>query len=258
MLEYQLIRSERRKTLGLQVKQGRIIVRAPSFVDEAFIKGFINKKSAWLQEKLLAQRENLSHQCHFVEGAKLYILGEQYTLTIAQAKRSDVSVVYNHAVINQESTSHKSTHHKNTELNYLQVNISHRIYNRLSNEAALARSVKKHIESYLSEQAKELMPARVKQLSEQTKLVPAQLNIRQYKARWGSCNSRKEISLNYLLMMAPWWVIDYVIIHELCHLVHLNHSNNFWRLVAKHCPEYLKAKQWLSEHQQALHWPTLK
>ena len=89
-------------------------------------------------------------------------------------------------------------------------------------------------------------------------LTPSKIKIRQYKARWGSCNSRKEVSLNYLLMMAPLWVIDYVIIHELCHLVHMNHSSQFWALVKLHCPDYNTAKQWLITHQKDLHWSNLK
>ena len=80
------------------------------------------------------------------------------------------------------------------------------------------------------------------------------MNIRQYSARWGSCNNRKEISFNYLLMMAPPWVIDYVVIHELCHLTHLNHSQHFWQLVIKHCAYFQEAKQWLKHHQTELIW----
>jgi predicted metal-dependent hydrolase len=243
MLDYQLIRSERRKTLGLQVKQGRIIVRAPSFVDVAFIEGFLQKKSAWLQEKISAQRQAITQHCHFTEDTQLYILGEKHTLTIGQAKKSSVFVV---------------TNNDKDMLDYLQVNISNRVYSKLTDDKDLTKSVKKHIEVYFSEQASDIFLPRVKLLSEQTSLTPSKIKIRQYKARWGSCNSRKEVSLNYLLMMAPLWVIDYVIIHELCHLVHMNHSSQFWALVKLHCPDYNTAKQWLITHQKDLHWSNLK
>ena len=55
-------------------------------------------------------------------------------------------------------------------------------------------------------------------------------------------------------MMLPVNVIDYVVVHELCHLKHLNHSTYFWQLVAQYFPEYIKAKQWIKTHQSALHW----
>ena len=74
------------------------------------------------------------------------------------------------------------------------------------------------------------------------------LKIRKYRARWGSCNSKGQISLNYWLMICPDWVIDYVLIHELCHLQHLDHSRQFWQLVHSYFPNVEQAKQWLDSH----------
>lgn len=71
------------------------------------------------------------------------------------------------------------------------------------------------------------------------------LTIRDQRTRWGSCSSKGTLSFNWRLLLAPEPVLDYVIWHEACHLVELNHSRRFWALVAKHCPEHREIQRWL-------------
>lgn len=80
------------------------------------------------------------------------------------------------------------------------------------------------------------------------------LTIRSQRTRWGSCSNRKTISLNWRLILAPDWVSDYVIYHEIAHLTHLNHSRQFWRLVEDYYPRYRDAEKWLKDHHQLLHF----
>jgi predicted metal-dependent hydrolase len=102
--------------------------------------------------------------------------------------------------------------------------------------------------SFYKREAIRHMSTRVEELSRSTGLHPTKLSFRNQKTRWGSCSSRGHLNLNWRLVAAPIYVIDYVIIHELCHLRHLNHSQAFWDLVQKHDPEYLKAEQWLKHN----------
>lgn len=74
---------------------------------------------------------------------------------------------------------------------------------------------------------------------------PQKITLRSMKSRWGSCNSKSRIGLNSWLLLAPLYVLDYVIIHECCHLYHLDHSEKFWDLVRTHDPAFKKAKSWL-------------
>lgn len=78
------------------------------------------------------------------------------------------------------------------------------------------------------------------------------ITIRDQKTRWGSCSSTGTLSFNYRLMFAPPRVLDYVVVHELCHLTHMNHSRDFWDLVASVMPDYKQYKVWLKEHGQEL------
>ena len=74
------------------------------------------------------------------------------------------------------------------------------------------------------------------------------ITVRDQKSRWGSCSSRGTLSFNYRLIFAPPAVLDYVVVHELCHLTHMNHSKDFWNMVASVMPDYKVYKKWLKEH----------
>lgn len=78
------------------------------------------------------------------------------------------------------------------------------------------------------------------------------VQVKTYKSRWGSCYSDGRIQFNWKLLQAPAWVVDYVIVHELCHLHHPNHSSAFWALVSHHYPQTPQAKRWLKTHGAAL------
>ena len=78
------------------------------------------------------------------------------------------------------------------------------------------------------------------------------ITVRDQKTRWGSCSSRGTLSFNYRLIFAPPAVLDYVVVHELCHLTHMNHSKDFWNMVASVMPEYKIYRKWLRDHGQEL------
>jgi predicted metal-dependent hydrolase len=221
------------------VKQGQIIVRAPDFVKKAVINAFIQEKSLWLQSKIIAQQQAQTHHFDFSHGSETFLLGKKAKLVVGYGNKNQVF---------SESSKDGS------EQTCLVVIINERHRVKLAAVGALAKQVKKQLELYFKAQAQRYICTRLVTFSEQTLLIPKQVKIRLYRARWGSCNSRKEVSFNYLLMMTPLWVIDYVIVHELCHLRHLNHSTDFWKLVAKHYPRYQEAKKWLVNHQNALVW----
>lgn len=235
MIEYKVIQSAR-KTLSLQVKHGQVIVRAPYCVEEGFIRAFIQKKSAWLNAKITEQNKT-NNCCNFTQGSKLFLFGQLVTLNITFAKKAQTVLTGN---IKHEQE--------------LTIVLAERNQKKFSDKYLLAKAVKSQIENYLKRQAEEIIPSKVKVFSELTSLTPTSIKIRQYRSRWGSCNSRGELSFNYLLVMLPSYVIDYVIIHELCHLQHLNHSKDFWKLVAMHFPRFTEAKEWIKTNQAALLW----
>ena len=101
--------------------------------------------------------------------------------------------------------------------------------------------------------AKIYIPQRVEYYSKQMGGSYQTVSIREQKTRWGSCSSNHTLSFNWRLMLAPPQVLDYVIVHELCHLTHMNHSKEFWDLVEKIMPDYKEKKQWLKENGHLLY-----
>jgi len=74
---------------------------------------------------------------------------------------------------------------------------------------------------------------------------PKSVTVKDYKTRWGSCSSKGDVSFNWRIIMTPHQIIDYVVIHELCHLLEHNHSPKYWRLLERHIPDYLEKRDWL-------------
>jgi predicted metal-dependent hydrolase len=104
----------------------------------------------------------------------------------------------------------------------------------------------------LSEQARIYIPSRVEHFAQIIDVTYGRITIRHQKTRWGSCSSRGTLSFNYRLIYGPAGPLDYVVVHELCHLTHMNHSKDFWNMVERIMPDYRIYKQWLREHGQEL------
>lgn len=242
ILEYQLILSARRKTIALQVRNAKVIVRAPTFVKTAYVERLIQARLQWLKQKIAEQQKNTRLNPHF-------------TLQFSGEKLENKPIIYidglPHSVIIE--FGHQNVFHNKLEQN-LTVALNARYKSYDLNSTAILTKVKSQIECWFKRHMEDYIGQNLAGFSQQMSLYASSFKVRKYKARWGSCNSRGELSFNYLLKMLPNWVIDYVIIHELCHLEHMNHSTNFWQLVAKHCPEYQSAKNWLQQHQANLSW----
>lgn len=99
----------------------------------------------------------------------------------------------------------------------------------------------------LAEEALKVIPARVEYFARIIGVTYGKITIRNQKTRWGSCSSKGNLNFNCLLMLAPPEVLDYVVVHELCHRKQMNHSKAFWSEVEKVLPDYKEARKWLKE-----------
>lgn len=104
----------------------------------------------------------------------------------------------------------------------------------------------------LTKLAKQIIPAKVAYFARVMGVTYGRIAIRKQKTKWGSCSRDGNLNFNCLLMMAPPEVLDYVVVHELCHRLEMNHSARFWALVECVLPDYKKPKKWLKEHGGAL------
>ncbi len=119
-------------------------------------------------------------------------------------------------------------------------------------EGLTEEEMQEKLKKYYIQSLKKLIPERIKIYESQLGLKPKIIEINESKSQWGSCTSDKKVAFNYRLMMAPMEVIDYVVVHELCHLKHMNHDRSFWRLVGSIMPDYKNNVEYLKRYGQFL------
>ena len=112
--------------------------------------------------------------------------------------------------------------------------------------------LKKNLKKFYMNKCKAIVEERIKIYQKQLKVKPKLIEIVESKVKWGSCSSGKKITFNFRLAMAPIEVIDYVIIHELCHITHMNHDRSFWRRVGSIMPDYKEKEEYLARHSHSM------
>lgn len=101
----------------------------------------------------------------------------------------------------------------------------------------------KCIDKYYKEKIQNYIPDFVEMYSKKMNLFPTKISYRKNKRTWGSCNYKNELNFNILLMKYPLYIMEYIVVHELAHIEHKNHSRNFWNLVEEFCPNYKKIER---------------
>ena len=211
MLPDQIIKSNR-KTLSISINENaELIVRAPNRISDQKIQDFINEKENWItknQSVIKARAEDTAKDKNM-----LLYLGTLFPLkTDNDAKKISFNGEEFLAGLQNKEKTNKS------------------------------------LKTWYKNKFKEVAVPRLFYFAEKHNLQVNQVRIKEQKTLWGSCSSRNNINLNFLLIMAPLKVIDYVIIHELAHTIHKNHSVNFWNAVEEIMPNYKEAKRWLKEN----------
>ena len=104
----------------------------------------------------------------------------------------------------------------------------------------------------LARKALTVIPDRVRHFAPMVGVTYGRITIRNQRSRWGSCSGKGNLNFNCLLMLTPDFCLDYVVVHELCHRLEMNHSPKFWAQVERVLPDYRKSREWLKEHEKEL------
>jgi len=104
----------------------------------------------------------------------------------------------------------------------------------------------------LAQKALTVIPDRVRHFAPIVGVSYGRITIRSQRSRWGSCSGRGNLNFNCLLMLTPSFCLDYVVVHELCHRLEMNHSPAFWAQVERVLPDYQESREWLREHEKEL------
>lgn len=228
---FHLKRSSRRKTLVISINEkAQVDVAAPLSLREKQIREFILGKSAWVCRKVSEIQKNPKRFKRFEEGEEFLFLGNRYPLTHYDTNGKKDKVILDDGKLKVYSANgFLAEDKKEVVMNLLAV--------------------------WYRQEAHEILAGRIFKLARVMEAAPQKITIRTQKRLWGSCHYHKRsINLNWQIVMAPIEVIDYVIVHELCHLIIPNHSKRFWKKVERFVPHYRECQQWLKHHSQEMRW----
>ncbi len=209
------IKYSKRKTISIIVERDRsVIVRAPLNTSEELIAREVNKRKRLIMKKIQHNQKYPfpAPSKEFVSGETLLYLGKNYKLHVIEGVEGKVS-----------------------------------FDNKFFIEKSSQRQANKLLRDWYINAASELIVPKAKEIAKQMGVIYRNINILDLKYRWGSCTPKDNIHFNWRLVKAPMTVIEYIIVHELTHLLEANHTPEFWNRVAVTQPNYTKAKNWLKE-----------
>ncbi|MCE2030528.1 M48 family metallopeptidase [Sessilibacter corallicola] len=222
--EFELKRSARRKTLEVRVASGNVSVRAPQYVSTAEIKKFLSERSAWVQQKLAEQQTRLADVPvrTFDEGSPWPLMDSTLSLRIdigscGRCKAIDDTLCVQ---LNQQKLI-------NTDPKEL---------------------IREQLEGWYRAQAQAILLQKSQVFADNINKAFQEVRVRKTKTRWGHCTSKGVLQYNWLILLAPEAVVDYLVAHEVSHLKHFNHSRQFWQQVEQLCPDYLQHRKWLKNY----------
>ncbi len=227
-MKYQLIKSNR-KTIAISFdRDGNLVVKAPLYVGNRDIEDFVRQKSEWIEATALRLKRESEKEAalrpKLCSGDILPYLGDDRILTVICEDRQRSKVV--------------------SALGRLILHVPY---------AADYEERRCVLEQWYRRQAQIVIGEKVREFVALLGVSYAAVRIKDQRSRWGSCSGKGNLNFNWRILMAPEAVCDYVIIHELCHLVHMDHSERFWKLVESVCPDYRRCRAWLKEQGKSLY-----
>ena len=226
-IEYHTQKGRRRKSITITVSDAcHVVVQAPRGLSKGKIHDIVRKKSGWILKKQ-ADFRRLKERYpakEYISGEQILFLGRKYRLKIIESKDASGSEP---------------------------VLTGRRIIVRIQQELLMENRkqiIRNALLNWYHSRAAEVLMERAKRYSGMLKLVPVKIIVRNQVKRWGSCSRSGVLRFNWRVALAPVSIVDYVVVHELCHLKEKNHSGEFWRRVSLAIPDYKKRRQWLKDN----------
>lgn len=218
---YRIQRTRRRKTVGIAVLPDlQVVVRVPGRLPQKEIDRILEKRAEWILKKqsdFVRMKERFA-PCGFTAGEKIPYLGGDLILELRQEAfpKAEASLQGETLIIPLSERDEREV-------------VQRKVLKWYSSEAL--KEIQKSIESFSS----------ILEVS------PRKVSIRNQKRLWGSCTDRHHLSFNWRLILLPRPLLDYIVAHELCHILHLDHSEKFWKKLEELVPDSQEKRRWLKE-----------
>ncbi|MEA3318409.1 MAG: SprT family zinc-dependent metalloprotease [Bacillota bacterium] len=214
------IKYKNRKSIAIHMDAyGNVEVQAPKGTQDEIVIQLLEEKWELIQEKSKEMKDRLlgQQEKEYSQEERVLYLGNTYPVKVYQ----DSTIEQDYVVFDEK------------QLN---------VYVKQVEDGRIKQALKR----FYYQQCKAIVEKSVKSYQSNFKVKPRSIRISDSKTTWGTCDSRLQLTFNWKLAMAPMTVIDYVVVHEMCHMIHLNHDRSFWRLVGKISPDYKEQENWLA------------
>ena len=253
-IDYSLTRSSRRRTMMIRIDStGQVKASIPFYTSLKSLEDFMIKKAEWIMKRVHQQRERtcLTNTTLFRQGTEFLFLGKKYPLSVTQEEENLSQINPNSAPQLAKDFSSPAVF---SGVNFDAMGWRIAIPFFLSSDHR-EQVVKEKLLQWYKREAQEILGARIFHFVRIMGVEPKRIAIRSPKRLWGSCHYRRQsINLNWKIIMAPMEVIDYVVVHELSHLLVPNHSRTFWNKVSQILPGYKENLKWLKDHAGEMMW----
>ena len=224
-LRVDVVRSVRR-TAGLHIIGNDLQIRVPENLGEERIASILKQKRSWIRSKVAELNRVAPHRTkELVSGESFPYLGRNYRLKIQEGHQVGVCLSGGYL----RATIRPNEHGEHQTLR-----------------------IQQYLQNWYRSRALERLQEKTDRYALQIGVSPAGVSVRNFKSRWGSCDKHGQVVFNWNIIKAPHSAVDYVVVHELCHLIYSNHTKDFWQAVERHAPAYAEQKKWLKVHCQDL------
>ncbi|MBP2030791.1 putative metal-dependent hydrolase [Methanohalophilus levihalophilus] len=225
-VEYDLIFSNRKKTIGLSIDHNKkLTVRAPKKLSEDDVKTNLFLKAKWIITHLERMEEIQEEESkEFVSGEKFLLRGRRYRLKVLKSEEAT-----------EASLTMKSGRFIATIPAYIP-------------ESDYRKHLRPLFMDYYQQKAEQVINERIDRYLKYFDEHPSGVLVKEYKSKWGSCSKDNQLRFNWKIVMAKTSIIDYLVVHELCHMEHKNHSKDYWKAVQVILPDYGEKRKWLRVH----------
>ena len=217
-LRVEVLRSKR-KTSVLYIVGDELQIRVPNRVRDRKIVEILETKERWIRNKVIQlQNQRITNKREFISGESFSLFGRNLYLKVLEGGKVGTQLIDDYLITTV----------------------------RTSEIGDLRKSrIKTYLEKWYINEAYQKLEEKVMRYSKIIRVSPREIKVRNYKTRWGSCDNKGRLTFNFHLIKAPHEIVDYVVIHELCHMIQPNHSKFFWNEVARFDPSFKNHKKWL-------------
>ena len=218
-----VIRTDRKRSASIRLLGDLVKVSVPMTLSDSRVRDLVTKRTPWIKNKLREQSDRpITPPKEYVSGETVTYLGKNYRLKVLIGEQPSIKLRrgYVEATVTKTDIDTKNT-------------------------------IRSLLEHWYRSLAEKRLGEKTVRLARVIGVNPASVTVKNYKSRWGSCSTKGDISYNWRIILAPHSIVDYVVVHELCHMLEHNHSSKYWKHVERHVPNYRECREWLKHNELA-------